>query len=102
MSSGAIVNAAYGYMIGGKGINVRKALWLTIGLGLGFTGIQTYEYFHLSFSINDGAFGSAFFLLTGVHGLHVLVGTVILVLALVRRYQNHFSTSRHFGFQVAM
>jgi cytochrome c oxidase subunit 3 len=65
----------------GDGAGVRRALTLTVVLGLAFLGGQAFEYSRLGFRIDDGAFGSAFYATTGFHGLHVLIGVVILALA---------------------
>jgi len=54
-----------------------------------------------SFSISDSAYGSTFFLATGFHGLHVLIGTTFLTICLLRHLNNHFSINHHFGFEAA-
>jgi len=69
--------------------------------GLIFTGFQIYEYIHCPFSINDSVYGSVFFMATGFHGLHVIVGTIFLIVCLVRLGKSHFSAERHLGFECA-
>lgn len=79
-------------------------LWLlmTISLGLIFTYIQSFEYIYLlPFNINDSVFGSCFYLLTGFHGLHVIIGTIGLIICLIRHLQNHFTQNIHIGFECA-
>ena len=77
--------------------------WLivTIVLGLAFLGGQAYEYTDLivreHFSISSGIYGSVFFSLTGLHGLHVTVGVITLMGILVRGFMGHFSSRNHFG-----
>lgn len=78
--------------------------WLTftIFLGIIFTIIQSYEYFSLlPFGINDSVFGSCFYLLTGFHGFHVILGTIALIICLIRHLQNHFTSTVHVGFECA-
>lgn len=80
------------------------AFWLsaTIGLGLIFTIIQAYEYIVLlPFSINDSVFGSCFYMLTGFHGFHVILGTIGLMICLYRHLKGHFTENVHVGFECA-
>ncbi len=88
----------------------KSAIWglvLTIVLGLIFTGVQAYEYHHIFhdnlFYENEAVklFGSAFIMATGFHGFHVIVGTIFLIVCLVRLMKGHFTPERHFGFEAA-
>jgi cytochrome c oxidase subunit 3 len=81
---------------------VGWALILTISLGIIFTFIQLYEYQSASFSINDGIYGSVFYLLTGFHGFHVLIGTLFLFVCYLRNWAHHFTHTRHIGFEMAI
>uniref|UniRef100_A0A336LBU4 Cytochrome c oxidase subunit 3 n=1 Tax=Culicoides sonorensis TaxID=179676 RepID=A0A336LBU4_CULSO len=63
--------------------------------------LRRYEYLEASFTISDSVYGSTFFLATGFHGLHVLIGTSFLAVCLIRHLNNHFSNSHHFGFEAA-
>jgi cytochrome c oxidase subunit 3 len=83
-------------------IEVIKALVVTILLGVLFTSIQLYEYKHASFAINDGIYGSVFYILTGFHGLHVLIGTIFLLVCLIRHIFYHFTRDHHIGFEIAI
>jgi heme/copper-type cytochrome/quinol oxidase subunit 3 len=74
------------------------SLIITITCGLVFSVIQKYEYDHATFSINDGAYGSVFYMLTGFHGLHVIIGTVFLIICLIRHYNYHFFKKHFTGF----
>lgn len=82
-------------------VYVFKGLFLTVFLGLLFTCVQLYEYITAPFSISDGIYGSTFFVCTGFHGLHVLVGTAYLIVNLFRHYYYHFSKQHHVGFDTA-
>jgi cytochrome c oxidase subunit 3 len=66
-----------------------------------FTGLQGFEYVTAPFSISDGIYGSCFYMLTGFHGFHVIVGTIFLAVGLLRLYLNHFTRQHHFGFEAA-
>ena len=74
---------------------------MTILLGLTFTFCQLYEYKTATFSINDGIYGSIFYMATGFHGFHVLVGTIMLIICYLRAMREHFSRSQHVGFEVS-
>nr|QIJ59986.1 cytochrome c oxidase subunit III [Agrypnus sp. YD-2019] len=76
-------------------------LSLTIILGIYFTMLQAYEYVESGFTIADSVYGSAFFMATGFHGLHVIIGTIFLSVCLFRQIFNHFSQIHHFGFEAA-
>jgi len=63
--------------------------------------LQAYEYVEASFSIADSIYGSSFFIATGFHGIHVLIGTTFLLVCLIRHLNFHFSSNHHFGFEAA-
>jgi cytochrome c oxidase subunit 3 len=77
------------------------SLIITIILALIFTALQGFEYITAPFTISDSVYGSSFYMATGFHGFHVLVGTIFLTVCLIRLYLNHFTTEHHFGFEAA-
>nr|YP_010251078.1 cytochrome c oxidase subunit III [Chouioia cunea]QTW90612.1 cytochrome c oxidase subunit III [Chouioia cunea] len=77
------------------------SLLLTILLGIIFTFIQYKEYCNASFCMADSVYGSVFFMSTGFHGLHVIIGTLFLIINLMRIYYDNFSSIHHFGFEAA-
>jgi cytochrome c oxidase subunit III len=76
-------------------------LALTVGLGLLFSGVQAYEYLHAPFQFSDTIYGATFFMATGFHGFHVIVGTIFLFVCLLRAMAGHFTPQQHFGFEAA-
>nr|YP_009025145.1 cytochrome c oxidase subunit III [Amaurornis akool]AHV78274.1 cytochrome c oxidase subunit III [Amaurornis akool] len=78
-----------------------QALTLTILLGFYFTALQAMEYHETSFSIADSVYGSTFFVATGFHGLHVIIGSSFLLICLLRLIKFHFTSDHHFGFEAA-
>lgn len=78
------------------------ALLVTVFLGLLFTMIQFFEYKHASFTIADSVYGSTFYLTTGFHGLHVIVGTLFLIVCFFRAYAYHFTINHHVGLESAI
>jgi len=78
-------------------------LLLTIILGVTFLGFQAYEYGHayseLNLKLTTGAYGSTFYMLTGFHGLHVTLGTIMLIVIFLRSVSGHFTPERHFAFE---
>jgi cytochrome c oxidase subunit 3 len=101
LTSGTTVTWAHHALKEGNRQGLIQGLWLTIILGAAFTGIQAYEYGHAAFSISGGIYGSTFFMATGFHGLHVIIGTIFLTVCLIRAYQGHFKPDQHFGFEAA-
>ena len=85
--------------------NDRKGLiWglaITVILGVLFTALQAYEYGHAAFSYSGHIYGATFFMATGFHGFHVIVGTIFLFVCLLRTLAGHFSAEQHFGFEAA-
>jgi len=77
------------------------ALSVTIILGMIFTCFQAFEYNTAPFNINDGIYGSVFYMATGFHGFHVLVGTIFLAVSLWRQVNSQFTRQHHFGFEAA-
>jgi cytochrome c oxidase subunit 3 len=102
LTRGALANLAYLYLIIGKLSKATDALNGAILAGILFSRIQGYEYYHAPFTIADSIFGSAFYILTGFHGLHVLVGTIILQVQKKRLQYLHFSPKHHVGFLAAI
>jgi cytochrome c oxidase subunit 3 len=78
------------------------ALTLTILLGLYFTFLQALEYYEASFSIADSVYGATFFVATGFHGLHVIIGSTFLAICLLRIFLGHFSKNHHTGYESAI
>jgi cytochrome c oxidase subunit 3 len=101
VSSGVSVTWAHHAIIEGKFFQAKQALGLTIFLGIYFTVLQAFEYYEASFRFADRVYGSTFFIATGFHGLHVIVGTLFLTVCLVRHINFEFSLSHHFGFEAA-
>lgn len=78
-----------------------QRLALTVALGAYFTVLQAIEYVEAPFTIADSVYGAVFFVATGFHGLHVIIGSLFLGVTLYRLYLCHFSAKHHFGFEAA-
>jgi cytochrome c oxidase subunit 3 len=101
LTSGASVTWAHHAIVLGEKSQACIALIITISLATIFTALQGFEYLTAPFSISDSVYGSTFYLATGFHGFHVIVGTIFLAVCLFRLYRNHFTTQHHFGFEAA-
>jgi cytochrome c oxidase subunit 3 len=99
--SGCTVTWAHHALIHGDRNGLLQGLALTILLGMLFTGVQAYEYSHAAFGFTDGIYASTFFMATGFHGFHVIVGTIFLIVCFFRAYAGHFKPDHHFGFEAA-
>jgi len=101
LCSGTTVTWAHHCLIHGDREGLKQGLWLTILLGALFTCVQIYEYSHATFPFGGTTYSSAFYMATGFHGFHVLVGTIFLIVCLRRTYLGHFTPRQHFGFEAA-
>nr|WHU31844.1 cytochrome c oxidase subunit III [Aeschrocoris tuberculatus] len=101
LCSGMTVTWAHHSIMSGDHSETTKSLTLTVMLGVFFTMLQAYEYKEASFCISDSIYGSCFYMATGFHGLHVIIGTVFLTVCLIRHMKCHFSSYHHFGFEAA-
>jgi heme/copper-type cytochrome/quinol oxidase subunit 3 len=77
-------------------------LFITICLSLCFIYCQIFEYSHAGFSMNDGIYGSLFYMLTGFHGFHVIIGTIFLIICLLRMFLHHITKTDHVSFECAI
>lgn len=102
LSSGATVTYGHHALIAGDRKGAILGLILTILLALVFTSFQVVEYKEAGFTISDSVFGSVFFLGTGVHGLHIVIGTLFLTVGLVRLINYHFTSHHHVGLESAI
>lgn len=99
--SGTTVTWAHHAVLEGKTKDAARALALTVGLGFIFSCFQAFEYHHAAFTIKDGIFGSTFYMATGFHGLHVIIGTIFLAVCWWRTVKGHFTPQNHFGLEAA-
>ncbi len=99
--SGCTVTWAHHAILEGKRQEASKALLITIILGALFTFFQGFEYYHATFHFKENIYSSAFYMATGFHGFHVLVGTIFLIVSYFRNEKGHFTPESHFGFEAA-
>jgi len=101
LASGVTVTWAHHSLIENNHSQTTQGLFFTVLLGVYFTILQAYEYIEAPFTIADSVYGSTFYMATGFHGVHVLIGTTFLLVCLLRHLNNHFSKNHHFGFEAA-
>jgi len=101
LTSGVTLTWAHHALLDNNRRDVIRGLSLTIALGLIFTGVQAYEYSHAAFGFTDGIYSSTFYMATGFHGFHVIVGTIFLIVCLGRTLKGHFKADHHVGFEAA-
>jgi cytochrome c oxidase subunit 3 len=125
LTSGATVTWAHHEILNKNRRGAIQGLIVTVLLGMSFTAVQAYEYSHAAFTFGlnhaqlmpftdeahkhltagmgnlNAIYGSAFFMATGFHGLHVIIGTIFLIVCLGRAIAGHFTPARHFGFEAA-
>ena len=105
LSSGVTLTIAHHALRENQRTKTIGFMWLTVFLGVVFLFVQGYEYYHLytdlNLKLNSGVFGSTFFMLTGFHGFHVFLGTLMLFVITLRLQKGHFTADKHFGFEGA-
>lgn len=101
LSSGVATVWAHRALIAGYKDAAMLSLVIACGYGLLFSWLQFLEYGLASFAINDGVYGSVFYMATGFHGFHVIVGTSLLLFTYWRLSKDHFSRERHLGFEAS-
>ena len=101
LSSGVTVTWAHHALRENNRQQLLLGLLVTILLGATFTSLQAHEYASSLFGFTDGIYASTFFMATGFHGAHVIIGTIFLTVCLVRAYLGHFTPDHHFGFEAA-
>jgi cytochrome c oxidase subunit 3 len=101
LCSGTTVTWAHHALIHGDRQGLKQGLWATIALGVLFSAIQAYEYAGAPFGFGGNTYSSAFYMATGFHGFHVMIGTIFLAVCLFRAYKGHFTPRQHFGFEAA-
>ncbi len=105
LTSGTTVTWAHHALLNGDRQGLKMGLFATVVLGVIFSIVQAYEYGHAAFAFSRDAggniYGSTFFMATGFHGFHVLIGTIFLLVCMIRAYKGHFTPKQHFGFEAA-
>ncbi len=101
LTSGTTVTWAHHALLHNDRQGLKMGLWLTVILGVLFTSLQAYEYSHAAFGFSGSIYGATFFMATGFHGAHVIIGTIFLAVCLLRAYKGHFTPQQHLGFEFA-
>lgn len=99
--SGTTVTWAHHALLHNDRDSLKLGLICTIILGAIFSAVQIYEYVVAPFSFSDSIYGATFYMATGFHGFHVFVGTIFLLVCLLRAMKGHFKPEQHFGFESA-
>jgi cytochrome c oxidase subunit III len=99
LTSGVTLTIAHWGLMKNKRTQLIAGLVLTISLGVIFLFLQSHEYGEAAFTIKSGIYGATFYMLTGFHGLHVTMGTIMLAIILFRVMKGHFDSHDHFGFE---
>ena len=101
VSSGAFITWAHYALLAGNRDDALEGVWSTMVLAAFFTVLQYYEYTFAPFNISDGVYGSVFYMTTGLHGSHVIIGTLFLTVCFFRILSDTESRTQHVGFECA-
>nr|YP_010582901.1 cytochrome c oxidase subunit III [Aguriahana juglandis]UGN61321.1 cytochrome c oxidase subunit III [Aguriahana juglandis] len=101
LGSGISITWAHNELINKNYSKMNQAMIITVMLGVYFSLMQLYEYIESPFCISDSVYGSTFFMATGFHGLHVIIGTIFILVSTSRNYKLHFSDNHHVGFEAS-
>lgn len=101
LTSGTTVTWAHHALQQGDREGLKWGLICTVVLGVLFSALQAYEYSHAAFGFSGNIYGATFYMATGFHGFHVIIGTIFLAVCLFRAYAGHFTPKHHFGFEAA-
>ncbi|MGD1935405.1 MAG: cytochrome c oxidase subunit 3 [Candidatus Phaeomarinobacter sp.] len=101
LPSGTTVTWAHHALQTGDREGLKWGLICTVVLGVLFSALQAYEYSHAAFGFSGSIYGATFYMATGFHGFHVIIGTIFLAVCLFRAYAGHFTPQHHFGFEAA-
>ena len=101
LTSGTTVTWAHHALLHDDRRGLKIGLILTIALGATFTAVQAWEYAHAPFGFKNSIYGSTFFMATGFHGAHVIIGTIFLIVCLLRVFAGQFTPKQHLGFEFA-
>ena len=101
LTSGASLTWSHSALLGGYRRESMTSRIITLVFATVFTLFQVFEYFNAPFCMSDGIYGSTFYLLTGLHGFHVVIGTIFLSVSLYRRIKYHFTPGVHVGYEAA-
>nr|WRQ18204.1 cytochrome c oxidase subunit 3 [Japanagallia neohamata] len=101
LSSGMSMTWAHNAIINKNYSQLIQSMIITIILGLYFSSLQFYEYYESPFSIADSIYGSTFFMSTGFHGIHVIIGTMFIIVSMLRIKNLHMSNEHHIGFEAS-
>jgi cytochrome c oxidase subunit 3 len=100
--SGATLTTAHHYLYNNNTLKLNLMFELTLILAIWFTLEQFFEYMFASFNISDGVYGSIFYMTTGFHGIHVIIGTIFISVSYYRYILNHFTQTHHIGFEASI
>nr|ASM41867.1 cytochrome c oxidase subunit III [Scaphoideus nigrivalveus] len=101
LSSGISITWAHNALIMNNFSQTSHSMIITILLGIYFTILQAVEYYEAPFTMADSVYGSTFFMATGFHGLHVIIGTMFIMISTMRIFKLHMSSLHHMGFEAS-
>nr|QHE65391.1 cytochrome c oxidase subunit III [Paralaevicephalus gracilipenis] len=101
LSSGISITWAHNSILNMNFSQTIQSMVITVILGVYFTFLQGIEYYEAPFTMADSVYGSSFFMSTGFHGIHVIIGTIFIMISTFRIYKLHMSSMHHMGFEAS-